>query len=472
MNFDNELYFLHSQGYLCTPNYKIISTLGTGTFGLVLKILDLNTNIYYAVKIIRITNQGDAQYETCQLSNISKLKFYSEYVVKYYGSFVMQMNPNVQNKNFTPVQSPIISNNDMKSYMCIFTSLHGPSLYKLLKYNAVKFTLHQMKYLTRNILKSIRFLHNNNIVHTDLKPENILLTEPLPDKTIIDKSNFFNFFHLSIRLCDLNNVQVEDNKQLQYKGIISTCSYRSPEIIAHHSWSKPIDVWALGCIIYEVYTGQRLFNWSYDFGESDDGRKAALYHMEKRLANTNYIRANIVDETMIDFLSKCLIMDQTKRWTIDQLSLHPFVDIDEQMSYSYVNAPYIERRSENLNMFSMLNKDDAKVDIPKIKQEERKYLISTDPNVPKRYTNVPQPNTDVSEQAVIDLTNLDEIKPTFVKYCNEYDRKLLAEHTAFDQFYKLDTEETTEQYFDSYNDKTPTQHIPKLEFGNINDTQK
>jgi dual-specificity kinase len=87
-------------------------------------------------------------------------------------------------------------------------------------------------------------LHDLKLVHTDLKPENILLVNP-PTTTCID-----------IRLIDFGSATFEKD---YHSAVVSTRHYRAPEIILGIGWSYPCDLWSIGCILVEFFTGDALF---------------------------------------------------------------------------------------------------------------------------------------------------------------------------------------------------------------------
>jgi dual specificity tyrosine-phosphorylation-regulated kinase 2/3/4 len=80
-----------------------------------------------------------------------------------------------------------------------------------------------------------------NIVHCDLKPENILLRK---------------FNKSGIKIIDFGSGTYEDQQHYTY---IQSRYYRAPEIMLGIRYSPAIDMWSLGCILYELFVGQPLF---------------------------------------------------------------------------------------------------------------------------------------------------------------------------------------------------------------------
>jgi dual-specificity kinase len=123
-----------------------------------------------------------------------------------------------------------------------------------------------------NILKltdSTEVLHDLNLIHTDLKPENILLCESAYQaftysRRIPSSSTTVNrqaaqrkvLLDTEIRLIDFGSATFQDE---YHSSVVSTRHYRAPEIILGLGWSFPCDIWSIGCILVEFFTGDALF---------------------------------------------------------------------------------------------------------------------------------------------------------------------------------------------------------------------
>jgi len=95
----------------------------------------------------------------------------------------------------------------------------------------------------KQILTALQFMSHSkvNIIHCDLKPENILLRHPRRS---------------AIKVIDFGSSCFATEKVYQY---IQSRFYRAPEVILGAGYDTAIDMWSLGCILYEMHTGEPLF---------------------------------------------------------------------------------------------------------------------------------------------------------------------------------------------------------------------
>ena len=112
------------------------------------------------------------------------------------------------------------------------------SIFELINKNGFE-ELQTYKYFSQ-VVNAVYFLHKNNLVHRDIKPENILLNG--------DK----------IKLCDFGwCCETNINNRKSFCG---TFEYMAPEIIKDIPYGKPVDIWALGILLYELYFGVSPFS--------------------------------------------------------------------------------------------------------------------------------------------------------------------------------------------------------------------
>lgn len=95
---------------------------------------------------------------------------------------------------------------------------------------------------TYKIFQGLAFMHRHGFFHRDMKPENLLCSGPE-----------------LVKIADFGLAR-ETRSRPPYTDYVSTRWYRAPEVLLHSiNYNTPIDLWAVGCIMAELYTFRPLF---------------------------------------------------------------------------------------------------------------------------------------------------------------------------------------------------------------------
>jgi len=252
--------------------YKLIDKLGQGTFGLVLLAWDRIENCFVAVKIVRAikkyTESALTEIEILtkiQRSGLEELEESLEQISFSGEKSSKNSNTKKLNKRNIPKHCCISLESwfSYKEHICMVFQKYGPSLYDYLKNTQFKGLSYSMTQdIAFNLFASLYYLHEGlQLIHTDLKPENILFVddggvpsrngEKSPDVRGVPKLN-----SSEIKIIDLGSATFEEE---YHSTVISTRHYRAPEVILQVGWSYPSDVWSVGCILLELYTGETYF---------------------------------------------------------------------------------------------------------------------------------------------------------------------------------------------------------------------
>ncbi|KAF9459543.1 kinase-like domain-containing protein [Collybia nuda] len=248
------------------------------------------------------------------------------------------------------------------------------NLYELIKANGfVGFTTALIRRFTSQMLLSLSLMRHHRIVHCDLKSENVLLRHPAKS---------------AIKVIDFGSSCFEHEKIYTY---IQSRFYRSPEVILGMNYHMAIDMWSLGCILAELYTGFPIFP-----GENEQEQLSCIMEVlgipEKEFVNrssrkklffdTNgaphavinskgrrrrpgtktlaqVLRCN--DEEFVDFISKCLVWDSERHIKPQAAMRHPFITAGRRPKPS-TSTTKITLSSSNLSngRNKMLNKTPKK----------------------------------------------------------------------------------------------------------------
>lgn len=99
----------------------------------------------------------------------------------------------------------------------------------------------------QSLIDGLQYLHSNGIIHRDLKPGNILV---LGERD-----------HTSVRICDFG---ISKTLSTVNTPGVGTANYRAPELFNGTDYTKAVDIWSLGCCLYEYLTREQLFKGSTD----------------------------------------------------------------------------------------------------------------------------------------------------------------------------------------------------------------
>ncbi|KAL8836367.1 MAG: hypothetical protein Q9170_002940 [Blastenia crenularia] len=278
-------YPLSREGNGFRQQYRILQQLGKGHFATVYLCVERNTGMQFAVKRFE-KRPGDSQSKTDGLQQeIGVLKAISH--------------PNVLCLQETYDEEDGV-------YLVLELAPEG----ELFNTIVMKQKLNEEE--SRNIFvqlfQGIKYLHERNIVHRDIKPENILLA---------DKK-------LSVKLADFGLAKIIGEESFT-TTLCGTPSYVAPEILEnsrHRKYTRAVDVWSLGVVLYiclcgfppfsdELYTAENPYNLSQQI----------------KLGRFDYPSPywDPVGDPALDLIDRMLTVDIDKRITIDECLEHPWI---------------------------------------------------------------------------------------------------------------------------------------------------
>lgn len=236
--YEEESYEVQRRDILSSrsTNYMVLNSNGEGSFGKVVKCVDLTTKKLVAVKIHKKDNHAQNQREVQILNAVRALDPEKNNIVRFMDSFT--------------------SNN----LSCLAFEMLDKSLADLMsERNNMPLSHREIRPVLFQLLVAFKALKSIGIVHTDMKPDNVMLVnqkhQPFRIK-IID-------FGLAIPV-----------KKLMVGKTIQAASYRAPEVILGLPLSEAVDMWGLGCILMYLHFGIHFFEVTCSFH-----RMKAMVHM-------------------------------------------------------------------------------------------------------------------------------------------------------------------------------------------------
>ncbi|XP_017776764.1 PREDICTED: serine/threonine-protein kinase Doa isoform X6 [Nicrophorus vespilloides] len=235
---DEEGHLIYRSGDVLQDRYKILGTLGEGTFGKVVKVKDLEMDHSMALKIIKNVEK----YREAAKLEINVLEKIAD-----------------KDPDCVHLCVRMLDWFDYHGHMCIGFEMLGLSVFDFLKDNGYQpYPVDHVRHIGYQLCFSVKFLHDNNLTHTDLKPENILFLDSDYDVVYNSKKrrDVKRVKRTDVRLIDFGSATFDHE---HHSTIVSTRHYRAPEVILELGWAQPCDVWSVGCILFELYLGITLF---------------------------------------------------------------------------------------------------------------------------------------------------------------------------------------------------------------------
>lgn len=255
---DEIVHFDWHKGMLLHSRYRVERLLGDGTFGRVLFAQDQKKDRQLAIKVIRNVEKyiRNAKREAEILKDIGNADAKKAAgCVRMYDTFWHETE-------------------GTERFFCLAFEVLGASLYDLLKQNRFRgLWVQDIQSIAQQCLEALAFLHDElNLTHTDLKLENILFQSVEPARPAgFPRELAYQQAHRSqgksqpqyvrpastkIKLIDFGNATYDLE---HHSSIINTRQYRAPEVILALGWTERSDLWSVGCILMELYTGELLF---------------------------------------------------------------------------------------------------------------------------------------------------------------------------------------------------------------------
>lgn len=198
--------------------YRIIKTVGDGTYGSVSQATAKNNSQTVAIK--KMKKKFYSWDECVKLREVQSLK-------------------KLNHPNIVKLKEVIRENDEL---FFVFEYVEK-NLYQMIKDSANHLNEDRIKKYMFQIIYGLAYVHNQKgFFHRDLKPENLLIG----DNDVVKIADF--------------GLAREIRSRPPYTDYVSTRWYRAPEVLLRSSkYNSPIDIWALGCIMWELYTFRPLF---------------------------------------------------------------------------------------------------------------------------------------------------------------------------------------------------------------------
>ncbi|TKA81522.1 hypothetical protein B0A55_02988 [Friedmanniomyces simplex] len=269
-------------------------TLGEGSYSTVLAATDRQTLKEYAIKVLdkrHIIKEKKVKYVNIERDTLNRLTEHPG-IVRLYYTF-----------------------QDERSLYFVLDLASGGELLGVLK-KIGSFDVECTRFYGAEILDSVAYLHSRGIIHRDLKPENVLLDRDM-----------------HVKITDFGTAKILADPQRSAMGsqgasgaptdgaetdravsFVGTAEYVSPELLRDKNACKASDLWAFGCIIYQLLAGRPPF------------KAANEYLTFQKILALDYIFPDGFPEVARDLVERLLVLEPANRLPVEHIRNHRFFD--------------------------------------------------------------------------------------------------------------------------------------------------
>jgi 3-phosphoinositide dependent protein kinase-1 len=269
-------------------------TLGEGSYSTVLAATDRQTLKEYAIKVLdkrHIIKEKKVKYVNIERDTLNRLTEHPG-IVRLYYTF-----------------------QDERSLYFVLDLASGGELLGVLK-KMGSFDMECTRFYGAEILDSVAYMHSRGVIHRDLKPENVLLDRDM-----------------HVKITDFGTAKILQDPKINGSGsqeapgdptdgaetdravsFVGTAEYVSPELLRDKNACKASDLWAFGCIIYQLLAGRPPF------------KAANEYLTFQKILALEYTFPDGFPEVARDLVERLLVLEPANRLPIEHIRNHRFFD--------------------------------------------------------------------------------------------------------------------------------------------------
>ena len=252
-------------------NYHILECIGEGSFGRVYKGRKKHTFDIVAMKFISKIGRTEKELD-CLKREIDIMRGLKH--------------PNIIS---------LLDSFDTDEEVCVVTDFADGELFHILE-DDQKLPEVVVHHIAHQLVSALWYLHSNRILHRDMKPQNILMCNGG-----------------LVKLCDFGFARAMSVNTFMVTSIKGTPLYMSPELVQEQPYDHNADLWALGCILFELFAGEPPFYTTN------------LFQLVNLITKNPVKWPPGMSENFHDFLNGLLNKDPSARLTWPALLDHPFV---------------------------------------------------------------------------------------------------------------------------------------------------
>ncbi|SNX85527.1 related to serine/threonine-protein kinase [Melanopsichium pennsylvanicum] len=309
-----------------SERFQLIKKMGDGAFSNVYKARDRQTGQKVAIKVVR-------KYELNSNQDRLDPNFRKKNRVTERANILKEVQI-MRNLKHDGIVELLSFSESRDHYFLVLELMEGGELF----HQIVKLTYFSealARHVILQVAHAIRYLHEERgVVHRDIKPENLLFEsiKIIPSKHPVqrpydEEKEDEGEFMPGIGGGGIGRVKIADfglSKVVWEESTMTPCGtvgYTAPEIVKDERYSKSVDMWALGCVLYTLLCGFPPF---YD---------ESISVLTEKVAKGYYTFLSPwwddISSSAKDLITHLLCVDPRQRYTIDEFLRHPWCNVKD-----------------------------------------------------------------------------------------------------------------------------------------------
>lgn len=337
----SDFFFVEEGLNISLSRFHITKTLGQGGYGAVYEVSDNFTLSRYAMKMIKFRMSSSNQKIEEEMINheFHRMMFLGRHpnIIKaqYLWFEYVPARPEVIAKTGNQTEKVAVLLMDLcQDCVELYRYLHGRNPPRNMIARPVM-PIQEIACIAKQLVWTLKFIHDNGVIHSDLKTDNILIDQNTGKIYLIDFG--------------LSTARPQPGEPLN-NWRVGTMEYMAPEIF-YGGFNEKVDIWALGIIIHELAHGERPFVDKEAKNQLEKHRNQNILPVSplvssarqsfldqnipeeranvvvKTLTNDRYFPSHRLPRYLVDFINVCLTFEMEKRPTADELVNHPLLNL-------------------------------------------------------------------------------------------------------------------------------------------------
>ncbi|RXW25644.1 hypothetical protein EST38_g233 [Candolleomyces aberdarensis] len=271
--------------------YDIGTELGKGSFATVMKAVNRETGVWYAVKMIKDKTAGRGGDQQGQIRNAAIAR-------------EINIMEKLKHPNICELKEVFLEENGPDINLVIELVEGGDLLEYILKRGGLGED--DAKHITYQICDALSYIHSQGITHRDLKPENVLLTKDEPPV---------------VKVADFGLAKIVDSVTM-LRTMCGTPSYLAPEVVKQtdqqEGYDNLVDSWSVGVIVFSMLTNASPFI-------EDENQTNLRTRIIERHIDWATLQAQNISQDAFDFIVALLQEDPMNRMGLKEALDHPWL---------------------------------------------------------------------------------------------------------------------------------------------------